>query len=201
MPAHQLSIKIGYHHLEGRDQTYLPRKTVRVKTIKIHHGYKGNWHEVSIVPNDIAILELEEELDLNTYTPACLARKIHENRFGGVTATVAGWGLLDQRRKGRWTETEVPHEVEVPVMSSSECARQFPGTFNHQMKHPSHLCAGRRNYGKSAFKVSYYLIQGVCRQSAKAKLKNRHFTGGYRAQNLFSSLYKLGSNFLWIREV
>ena len=24
------------------------------------------------------------------------------------------------------------------------------------------------------------LLQGVCRQSAKAKLKNRHFTGGYR---------------------
>ena len=45
------------------------------------------------------------------------------------------------------------------------------------------------------------LIQGVCRQSAKAKLKNRHFTGAIGAQNLFSSLYKLGSNFLWIREV
>ena len=150
MPAHQLSIKIGYHHLEGHDQTYLPKKTVQVKNIILHDDYKGACDVFE--PNDIAILELEEELDLNTYTPACLARKIHENRFGGVTATVAGWGLLDQRRKGRWTETEVPHEVEVPVMSSSECARQFPGTFNHQMKHPSHLCAGRRNYGKSVLK-------------------------------------------------
>ena len=44
-------------------------------------------------------------------------------------------------------------------------------------------------------------IQGVCRQSAKAKLKNRHFTGGYRGLRPFFSLYKLGVNFLWIREI
>ena len=36
-------------------------------------------------------------------------------------------------------------------------------------------------------------LQGVCRQSAKAKLKNRHFTGAKGAQNLFSSLLKTGS--------
>ena len=148
MPAHQLFIKIGYHHLKGHDQTYLLKKKVQVKNIILHDDYKGSCGKFQ--PNDIAILELEEELDLNTYTPACLARKTDNNRFAGLTATVAGWGSLDRRRR-----TEVPHEVEIPVVSSSQCARKF-WMFDDKSKHDSQLCAASRYYGngKGAFKVS-----------------------------------------------
>ena len=38
-------------------------------------------------------------------------------------------------------------------------------------------------------------IQGVCRQSAKAKLKNRHFTGGYRGSRPFFLTVQTGSKF------
>ena len=42
---------------------------------------------------------------------------------------------------------------------------------------------------------SYTIIQGVSRQSAKAKLKNRHFTGGYRGSKPFLLTLQTGRKF------
>ena len=39
------------------------------------------------------------------------------------------------------------------------------------------------------------LLQGVCWQSAKAKLKNRHFTGGYRGSKPFFLTLQTGLKF------
>ena len=39
------------------------------------------------------------------------------------------------------------------------------------------------------------ILQGVCWQSAKAKLKNRHFTGGYRGSKPFFLTLQTGSKF------
>ena len=67
---------------------------------------------------DIAILELNEEVDLKIYTPACLAKK--GDNFSGQTAIAAGWGFLDTEET---ISTEVPHEVQMPV---GECRSQNP---------------------------------------------------------------------------
>ena len=40
--------------------------------------------------NDIAIIELAEEVDLTTYTPACLAKSSNRTTFDGKTAWVYG---------------------------------------------------------------------------------------------------------------
>ena len=48
------------------------------------------------------------------------------------------------------------------------------------------------------FRVRTYLrvyIQGVCRQSAKAKLRNRHFTGGFRGLKPFFLTLQTGLKF------
>merc|ERR1719150_939555 len=39
------------------------------------------------------------------------------------------------------------------------------------------------------------LLQGVCRQSAKAKLKNRHFNGAYRGSKPFFLALQAGLEF------
>ena len=59
--------------------------------------------------HDISILELEKEVDLNVYTPACLAEAADFHTYYGKMVTAAGWGsngthILD-----------TPHEVEVTV--------------------------------------------------------------------------------------
>ena len=39
---------------------------------------------------DIAVLELDQELDLETYTPACLARSEDKETFDGKMAVTLG---------------------------------------------------------------------------------------------------------------
>ena len=68
---------------------------------------------------DISILELEEELDLAVYTPACLAQAGDAATFDGQVAVVAGWGVTSEG--GPFPDTFVPHEVEVPVIRAADC--------------------------------------------------------------------------------
>ena len=67
-----------------------------------------------VLNNDIAVLELAEEVDLDTFTPACLARTEDGTAFDGETAEVCGWGVTAsggasstlQEVSGRYAETE-----------------------------------------------------------------------------------------------
>ena len=69
---------------------------------------------------DIAIYELNEEVDLKIYTPACLAKK-GEN-FIGQTATAAGWGLTSDDPSA--IKPCVPHEVQTLVRECSKPGRK-----------------------------------------------------------------------------
>ena len=52
-------------------------------------------HESYVFPdNDIAIIELAQEVDLATYTPACLAKTSDTNTFDGKNAWVYGEIIL-----------------------------------------------------------------------------------------------------------
>ena len=67
---------------------------------------------------DVAILELEEELEFTT--PACLASATDSNYFNGKTATVAGWGYTSEDATG-FPDPLVAKEVEVQIHASSNC--------------------------------------------------------------------------------
>ena len=51
----------------------------------IHEDY-----ERYILDNDIAIIELPEEVDLTTYTPACMAKSSDTTTFDGKKALAYG---------------------------------------------------------------------------------------------------------------
>ena len=59
-------------------------KIINVKKIIVHHSY----HSKVFIENDIALLELAEEVDISVYTPACLP-KSGENVVG-KTAMATG---------------------------------------------------------------------------------------------------------------
>ena len=48
----------------------MPEKTVNVSALHIHRDHERHYRD----DNDIALLELAEEVDLNIYTPACMAQ-------------------------------------------------------------------------------------------------------------------------------
>ena len=70
----------------------------RIKNLILHKVYLinnkvGSNYKENRRDHDIALLELEEDLDLNIYTPACLASP--GASFNGQRAIVAGWGLTN----------------------------------------------------------------------------------------------------------
>ena len=123
----QIFVRVGEHDLRTAGEAEVER-TVRVAHILLHANYtlRLGWDS-----NDIALLELAEELDLATHTPACLASPGHQ--AAGNTATVSGWGTLEFGGD----KAHTLQEVEVPVLSHEECSNNMVVTITKDM-----LCAG-----------------------------------------------------------
>ena len=64
-----VQVILGEHDLQTRCEGSLAEKRVGIAAIFAHEGYNA-----STSSNDIALLELAEEVDLNIYTPACMAQ-------------------------------------------------------------------------------------------------------------------------------
>ena len=58
---------------------------IKVKKLIIHPKYSSGDHD-----NDITILYLTQEVDLATYTPACLPKANDPSAFDGKMALAAG---------------------------------------------------------------------------------------------------------------
>ena len=93
----ELKVTIGDYKLDTINETG-DEKHVKVKSVRKHR----NWHQR--IPGqsaaktngyDIAILELEEEVDLTEHTPACLAKQTEGTKYDGEKAVTAGWGLTE----------------------------------------------------------------------------------------------------------
>ena len=64
-----LQITLGEHDISATGEGSLTEKTVAIAAISRHESYNA-----ASSSHDIAVLELAEEVDLDTYTPACMAQ-------------------------------------------------------------------------------------------------------------------------------
>ena len=80
-----LAVRLGEHSVCTAGETKLPEKVVRVNRTIAHESYDRFSNE-----HDIALLELEEYVDLGVYTPACLARATdtYEGRLTKIDESV-----------------------------------------------------------------------------------------------------------------
>merc|ERR1712038_976328 len=78
----------------------------------VHESYKSP----NVNSNDIALLKLAEDVDLNTYTPACLAASGAD--YTGQNGRVYGWGSTASCPAAT---SNILLEVEVPIVSDSVC--------------------------------------------------------------------------------
>ena len=81
-------MRLGDHNLETINEGSLTEKTIDVKKFINHESFKFN--ETKSYDHDISILELAEEVDLNTFTPACLAKSSDTATWDGKKALVYG---------------------------------------------------------------------------------------------------------------
>ena len=64
-----VQVIIGEHDISTIGEGSLPERTIGVAAIFRHESYNAFTKS-----NDIAVLELAEEVDLDTYAPACMAQ-------------------------------------------------------------------------------------------------------------------------------
>ena len=169
-----LVIIIGDHILfDDTDATPLPTRIINVRSYTNHPDYRQQFGIQPVIEDgyDITILELEEELDMTIYTPACLAESDDYTFFDGKTATVAGWGDLSE--DGPMPDPLVPHSVDLRVIGANDCkwSRKWAPfqPSQQEQRAPFHkaprgfyhirsiMCAGFPEGGKDACKVRFWV--------------------------------------------
>ena len=81
--AAEIRIVLGEHDITDSFESKIPKKVVQVSQIINHPSYSALTSN-----NDIALIKLSEEVDLNTYTPSCVANT--GDTFEGQKAWVYG---------------------------------------------------------------------------------------------------------------
>lgn len=141
--ADQLKIAIGAHNLNHVGSRRKPlSKYIAIKSKVEHPRYQPKGNGPFKPPYDSAVIELAEEVDINTYTPACLARRGDDTTYDGLMATIAGWGQTSNPRGGRPGQTFTPNEVEVKVNTKERCAKRG-NILNYRENHNNNMmCVG-----------------------------------------------------------
>ena len=120
-------VRLGELDLSVTGEESMQEKTINVTKIIRHENYKR------LTFNDIALLELAEEVDMKIFPPACMARTTDTNTFYGKTAYVYGWGVTSSGGK----YSSKLREVGVPVVTPAQCAISTLGTLAD-----GQICAG-----------------------------------------------------------
>ena len=102
LKASEFVVVIGDDNIRIKDEEK-PLKTIEtsITQLIIHKDYAIRNQLGNILVNypDVAILKLKDRINIEIYTPACLARTLDEHTFYNKKAWVAGWGALDKREK------------------------------------------------------------------------------------------------------
>ena len=80
-----LQVRLGEHNLGKQGETLIPEKNLTVVRSYLHEDYDG----VKAI-NDIALLEVKEEVDLKVYTPVCLPSEDDSQDYIGKKAWIYG---------------------------------------------------------------------------------------------------------------
>ena len=131
-------IFLGEHDKNNSSESQIQRKGVNVSKIIIH----PNYSEFTFI-NDIALLKLSEEVDLNIYTPSCIAET--SDNFAGQKAWVygekiliritrhyhfIGWGYTNSSFS---SPSDKLLEVEVSVVSNAVCQEAMKNFTNYNV--------------------------------------------------------------------
>nr|XP_045618584.1 serine protease filzig-like [Procambarus clarkii] len=113
---------------------YEPKQVVQrnVKRVIVHRGYVAKTFD-----NDLALLEMERPVTFEEHiVPICMPQGNED--FVGKMGYVTGWGRLSY---GGPVPTQL-NEVELPIITNSECQHWFTEAGHIKNIKPEFFCAG-----------------------------------------------------------
>jgi len=134
------SVMVGEHDLKVTEAS---QQRHAIQHLTVHDDYKSPSYR-----NDIALLRLAEDVTFGLFAqPACLPASDAAAPEGD--AVVAGWGWLDEYRKGG-KRADVLQRAQAPVQARAECNRWFTNAGKSITLKDGQLCAGYEAGGKDA---------------------------------------------------
>ncbi|XP_069320184.1 coagulation factor IX isoform X2 [Eulemur rufifrons] len=137
VPPVNITVVAGEHDIEKTESTEQKRNVIRVI---LHHSYNATVNKYS---HDIALLELDKPLTLNSYvTPICIADREYTNiflKFG--SGYVSGWGRVFNRGRS----ASILQYLRVPFVDRATCLRSTKFTIHNNM-----FCAGYHEGGRDS---------------------------------------------------
>jgi len=135
----EIQLIFGEHDMYNIREKYREQKS-KLKRQIIHPKFDPITFE-----NDLALLELQEPVKFEAnVVPACLPRDT--DLLLGLRGWLTGWGIT---RQGG-SLSPVLQELEVPILSNSECMRLYRKSGHPQYIPVSFLCAGYREGGRDS---------------------------------------------------
>ena len=152
--ADEIAVRVGDTNLNSTaDDSLHGREVARfINVARIHRHAEWlkdperRWSEDAQLEElryDIAILELEEEIDLNILTPACLPKRNSFAKFDGKLANVVGWGVTKEEPtfgSGKAEYPETPQEVKLLV-------QRYNSSLHDSIIHARNEAHGDRDVG------------------------------------------------------
>uniref|UniRef100_G3TV86 Coagulation factor IX n=1 Tax=Loxodonta africana TaxID=9785 RepID=G3TV86_LOXAF len=136
-PGVKITVVAGEHNIEETEHTEQKRDVIRAIP---YHSYNATINKYN---HDIALLELDKPLTLNSYvTPICVADREYTNiflKFG--SGYVSGWGKVFNRGRS----ASILQYLRIPLVDRAMCLRSTKFTIYNNM-----FCAGYQEGGKDS---------------------------------------------------
>ncbi|XP_058514595.1 coagulation factor IX isoform X2 [Ochotona princeps] len=136
-PGDNITVVAGEYNIQESENTEQTRNVIRIIP---HHNYNASVNKYN---HDIALLELDKPLTLNSYvTPICIANREYTNTFLKFGSNyVSGWGRVFHR--GR--PATILQYLRVPLVDRATCLRSTKFTIYNNM-----FCAGYHEGGRDS---------------------------------------------------
>ncbi|CAH0380843.1 unnamed protein product [Bemisia tabaci] len=136
-----LRVGLGQHNLSTPATATM---SVRVLRVVMHPDY-----QCSKFQNDIALLELEQDIVwTGRALPACLA-PTHSSSFSQERAVAAGWGWTNENLS-QGKRADILQKVEVSVVDNGKCQEWYKSQGKKVAIHTSQMCAGYESGGRDS---------------------------------------------------
>ena len=134
LSPNEIFVMIGEHDFTRTEETEEKKYVYKI--------FPHEYYHASSKTHDIAVLELVTDVNLEEFTPICLAKTSDEGLTDGLRCQMYGYGKTGKK-------DGILHELDVTLVDNSKCSEDY-----EELITAGKVCAEKDN-GKGACSVSF----------------------------------------------